>query len=313
MYQKTEYIIETHNLTKRYGNVLAVHDLSLKIKRSSCFALLGPNGAGKTTTILMLLGLIKPSKGEISILGKNNQKNSCIPSFNVGYLPENVGFYPDLTGRKHLELIIRLKMKKSNVKKEVESLLKWSNLNEKYWNKKTKTYSRGMLQRLGIAQAFAGNPQIVILDEPLASIDPLGREDFIDKFRIKNAQGITIIIASHIIPDVEELSDSLAILDNGNLKIFGEILSMAKSYGFDEYEIIQIKNNSSMRINELNDALDSIKDILKEPPNLLSDRIIVKSENPEEIKKFLGNFKNFKLRPIYGTLKKIYRKIILGE
>jgi len=303
-------IISIKGLTKIYDNAPVVNNLNLDIY-NSCFALLGPNGAGKTTILLMLLGLIKPTEGKAFIFGKDIIKNSVAIRENSGYLPENIGFNSNKTGREHLELMYRLRTEIYNVENPIESLMKWCGLNQKFWDKKIKTYSQGMRQRLGLAIAFAGNPKIVFLDEPLSNIDPIGRVEIISKIKKKQREGITIIISSHIILEVEKIIDSLALIDNGILKVSDNILTLANKLGFNEFEIFyNNKTDNSEKVQELDKILSNRKDLIIEKPTLLSDRMIIKTKYPDEIVNILANFSEFELRPISGTLDKIYRKII---
>lgn len=303
-------IISINGLTKKYDNVSVVKNLNLDIQ-NSCFALLGPNGAGKTTTLLMLLGLIKPTEGKAFIFGEDIIKNSVAIRESSGFLPENVGFNSNKTGREHLELMYRLKTEFYSVKNPIESLMKWCGLNPKFWDKKIKTYSQGMRQRLGLAIAFAGNPKIVFLDEPLSNIDPIGRVEIISKIKEKQREGITIIISSHIILEVEKIIDSIAIIDNGILKVSDNILRLASKLGFNEFEIFyNNKTRNSEEVQELDKILSNRKDLILDKPTLLSDRMIIKTDYPNEIEKILEKFLEFELRPISGTLDKIYRKII---
>ncbi len=158
-----EPIIKIQGLSKEYYNKVVIDNVNLEI-HDSCFAFLGPNGAGKTTIMLMLLGLVKPSNGTTSIFGTNILNSSGKLRRKIGFLPENVGFYPNITGRKFLQLITGLRIKKLNNKNQISSYLKWSGIDENYWDRVIKTYSRGMRQRLGMAQAFAGDPKIIFLD-----------------------------------------------------------------------------------------------------------------------------------------------------
>jgi len=302
-------VIKIQGLTKEYNNKIVVDNIDLEISES-CFALLGPNGAGKTTTFLMLLGLIKPSKGTAFILGKEISKNLGEIRNKVGFLPENVGFYPNLTGRGFLELIIGLRDNREEKKEIAESFLNWSGLEKDYWNKKIITYSRGMRQRLGLAQAFAGNPKIVFLDEPLSNIDPLGREELINKIREKRKEGIVIIISSHIVLEIEQLADSIAIIDKGKIRASNTIFTLAQSFGFKEYEINRVNYKTEISINDLYESLSSEKDLFLDKPKVLSEKLIFRTEVPEEINKLITKYEDFNFTPISGTLSKIYKKII---
>ena len=307
-----EPIIKIQGLTKEYYNKIVVDNINLEIP-DSCFAFLGPNGAGKTTIMLMLLGLVKPSNGTATIFRTNILNSSGKIRRKIGFLPENVGFYPNLTGRKFLNLITGLRKKGGRKKNHVEIYLEWSGIDKSYWDKAIKTYSRGMQQRLGIAQAFAGEPKIVFLDEPLSNIDPLGREEFIQKIRMKREEGTTVIISSHIVLEIEQVADYIAFIDDGKIKASDKIYKLAQFYGFDEYEITRIDHNESMTLKELNELLSTEKDIFSDVSKVLREKIIFRTDNPEKVDKILLNYKDFNFTPISGTLNKIYKKIIKGE
>lgn len=307
-----EPIIKIQGLTKEYYNRIVVDNINLEIP-DSCFAFLGPNGAGKTTIMLMLLGLVKPSNGTASIFGTNILNSSGKIRRKIGFLPENVGFYPNLTGRKFLNLITGLRKNGGRKENHIETYLEWSGIDKSYWDKAIKTYSRGMQQRLGIAQAFAGEPKLVFLDEPLSNIDPLGREEFIQKIRMKREEGVTVIISSHIVLEIEQIADYIAFIDDGKIKASDKIYNLAQFYGFDEYEITRIDHNESMTFKELNELLSTEKDIFSDVSKILREKIIFRTDNPEKVEKILLNYKDFNFTPISGTLNKIYKRIIKGE
>ncbi len=302
-------IIEIQGLTKEYNKKIVVDNIHLKIE-DSCFALLGPNGAGKTTTILMLLGLIKPTKGTAIILGKEIIKKYHEICKKVGFLPEDVGFYPNLTGREQLKLIIRLRGISTNIEVNTEYYLKWSGIKKEYWDRRTKTYSKGMKQRLGLAQAFAGNPNLVFLDEPLSNIDPLGRDDLINKIREKRKEGVTIIISSHIISDIEQLADSVAFINKGKIITSGKFYEIAQSIGLNEYEVDRIKNNEEISLEVLKDILIAEEDLVIDKPTILSEKLILRTRNPEKMRNIVKKYEDFHFMPISGTLNKLYRKFL---
>lgn len=309
MRQELKPIIEIQDLSKKYNKKTVVDNINLDIPES-CFALLGPNGAGKTTTFLMLIGLVKPSKGTAYVLGKEISKNLTDILNKIGFLPENVGFYSSFTGRDFLELIISLRGNRKEKKELTENILNWSGLQNEYWDKKIRTYSRGMRQRLGIAQAFAGNPKLVFLDEPLSSIDPLGREDLINKIREKRKEGTTIIISSHIVSEIEQLADYVAIIDNGKIKKSGPIFALAQSLGYKEFEINRVSHKSNISINEVFGLFSLKKDLFLDKPKILSEKIIFSTDNPEKVKTFLKDYQDFNLVPLSGTLSKLYGRVI---
>ncbi len=305
-------IIKIQGLSKEYHNKVVIDNVNLEI-HDSCFAFLGPNGAGKTTIMLMLLGLVKPSMGTASIFGTNILNRSGKIMRDIGFLPENIGFYPNITGKKFLNLVTGLRKKGGRKQNEVESYLQWSGIDEKYWDKHIKTYSRGMRQRLGITQAFAGDPKIVFLDEPLSNIDPLGREEFIQKIRTKREEGITVIISSHIILEIEQIADYIAIIDKGKIRVSDKICNLAQIHGFNEYEITRINQNKDVTIEDLSELLLTEKDLFSDSPKILSEKIIFRTDNPEKVSKIITNYKDFNFTTISGTLNKIYKKIIKGE
>ncbi len=305
-------IIKIQGFTKEYYNKVVIDNVNLEIV-NSCYAFLGPNGAGKTTIMLMLLGLVKPSSGTASIFGTNILNSSAKIRRKVGFLPENVGFYPNLTGRQFLKLITSLRNNKLNNKNQIESYLEWSGIDKNYWNKIIKSYSKGMKQRLGLAQAFAGDPKIVFLDEPLSNIDPLGREEFIHKIQMKKKEGITIIISSHIVLEIEQIADYVAFIDNGRVKASDKIYNLAHFYGFTEYEIDRISYDDNMTLNELSELFSNEKDLFSDVPKILSDKIIFRTKNPELVYKKIRDFKDFNFTPISGTLNKLYKQILKGK
>jgi len=284
-----EPIIEIQGLTKEYYDKVVVENINLEIP-DSCFAFLGPNGAGKTTIMLMLLGLVKPSNGTATIFGTDMLKISGKIRRRIGFLPENVGFYPNLTGRKFLKLIAGLRKKSRIDQNQIESYLKWSGLDKNYWDKSIKSYSRGMRQRLGMAQAFTGDPQIVFLDEPLSNIDPLGREEFIQKIRMKREEGITVIISSHIVLEIEQVANYVALIDDGKIKASGKIYNLAQFCGFNEYEITRINQNNEVTIKDLSELLSTENDLFSDLPKILSEKIIFITNNPEKVDKILLNY-----------------------
>ncbi len=307
-----EPVIKIQGLTKEYYNKVVIDDINLEIV-NSCFAFLGPNGAGKTTIMLMLLGLVKPSDGTTSIFGTNSQKSLGKVRRKIGFLPENVGFHRNLTGRKFLKLITGLRNNNLNNKNQIESYLEWSGVEKNYWDKSIKSYSRGMRQRLGMAQAFAGDPKIVFLDEPLSNIDPLGREEFIQKIRRKREEGITVIISSHIVLEIEQIADFVAIIDKGKIRASDKIQNLAQLHGFDEYEITRNTQNNEVTIKDLSELISAEKDLFSDAPKILSEKIIFRTTDPERVAALISNYKDFNFTPISGTLNKIYKKVIRGE
>lgn len=166
-----------------------------------------------------------------------------------------------------------------------------------------------MKQRLGLAQAFIGNPELVFLDEPLSNIDPMGREMLIKKIREKRRQGITIIISSHIILEIEQLADYVAFIDKGEIKASDKIHNLTQSYGLNEYEITRISNGGKVGIEKIQEILSS-EDVFSDSPKRLSEKIIFQTNTPQKVAEIVWKYKDFSFTPISGTLNKLYKKIV---
>ena len=204
----SETIIKTEGLSKRYGGITAVDKLFLEIRKGEVFGLLGPNGAGKTTTTLMLLGLTEPSGGRAQICGYDCTRDSLQVKKITGYLPDNVGFYPDMTGRQNLRFTGRLNgLQGEELEKTIDEMLKRVGMTNAA-DRKTGTYSRGMKQRLGIADVLMKDPQIIIMDEPTLGIDPEGMRELLALIRqLSEEDQRTILISSHQLHQVQQICD----------------------------------------------------------------------------------------------------------
>ncbi len=219
-----EIIIRTSELVKQYGDVTAVNHLNLEIHKGEVFGLLGPNGAGKTTTTLMLLGLTDPTSGTAEISGLDCTRDALAVKKIVGYLPDNVGFYPDMSGRENL---IFSGMMNGLTRKEAEEravgLLERVGMTYAA-DRKTGTYSRGMRQRLGIADVLMKDPEIIIMDEPTLGIDPSGMRELTALIReLSVKDGRTILISSHELYQIQEISDRVGIFVKGRMIACGRI------------------------------------------------------------------------------------------
>lgn len=213
-------VITTDSLTKTYGKV--VKDLDLRVPGGSIYGFLGPNGAGKSTTMKMILGLIKPSKGEITVLGKEvNEKNRLSVLRNTGSLIESPSYYGHLSGVENLEIICTLK----NVPlSEIQRVLKIVRM-EKQKDKKVSQYSLGMKQRLGLAAALLGNPKILLLDEPTNGLDPAGIQEMRELIcSLPKQYGMTVLVSSHLLSEIDQMATHVGIINQGEL-IFQDSLS----------------------------------------------------------------------------------------
>jgi len=206
-------VIETRNITKRFKAVLAVNSLSMKVRKGEIYGFLGPNGAGKSTTIKMIMGLFHPTSGEAFINGRRVNGGGVDLRSDVGFLPERVSFYDNLTPIQTLNFFCELRGAKKSV---VPSLIGEVGL-EDAANRKVGTFSKGMTQLLGVAQAMIGTPSIYILDEPTGGLDARWVKVVRDKLRMLNEQGATIVFSSHILSEVQALCDRVAVIDKGKL------------------------------------------------------------------------------------------------
>ncbi len=230
-------IIEIKNLTKKYGDFTAVDHVNYTIEEGEIFGLLGPNGAGKTTTILMLLGLIPPTEGTAIVNGADIIEKPLEARRTVGLLPEGAGFYENLNARQNLSFYAELAEVPSGVAKErIEKLIDMVGLGTKR-DVKVGAYSRGMKQRLGIAQSLVRDPKILILDEPTQGIDPEGTRDFRELIRmLSREKGMTIIFTTHVLYEVNKLCDRVAIMKNGTIAGIGTIPELRKQVNATEGE-----------------------------------------------------------------------------
>jgi len=225
-----QFIIETEGLTKRYGSYTAVNQLTFQIREGEVFGFLGPNGAGKTTTLLMFLGLTEPTAGKVRVCGVDPTRDPLHVKQKVGYLPENVGFYDDMDARGNLLYVARLNSIPDKVSApRIDQLLGLVGLLED-GSKKVGTYSKGMRQRLGIAEVLVKEPTLVFLDEPTIGLDPDGTNRMLDLIRsLSKEKGITIFFSSHLLEQVQKVSDRVGIMIKGNLVAVGPIQELARS------------------------------------------------------------------------------------
>ena len=221
-----EFIIETNHLCKRSGSKYRVRNLNLAVPAGCVYGFLGPNGAGKTTTMKLLLGLIKPDGGNARILGSMmNPATRFKINQKTGSLIESPGFYGHLTGRENLEIIAKYKHLSAS---DIENALRTVSLYERK-DDKVKTYSLGMKQRLGIAMALMGNPELIILDEPTNGLDPAGINEIRELIkRIPATYGCAVIISSHLLSEVEQIADYVGIINKGEMIYQGPLSELEK-------------------------------------------------------------------------------------
>ena len=218
-------------LTKKYGTFTAVEKLDLTINKGEIFGLLGPNGAGKTTTILMMMGLTEPGAGTAHVCGINSTKDPIAVKKVVGYMPDNVGFYDSMSALENLMFIGELNgIPRSEVQKEAIAVMDLVGLPAEAIHKKTAAYSRGMKQRLGLAEVLIKKPEVVVLDEPTLGIDPSGVKEFLSLIlRLSREKGLTVLLSSHHLHQVQQVCDRVGIFVKGKLLIEGDIASLSNS------------------------------------------------------------------------------------
>ena len=231
-----ERVIALTDLTKQYGRFTAVDRICLTIRKGEIFGLLGPNGAGKSTTILMMLGLTEPTSGSVEICGIDSTRHPIEVKRKIGYLPEDVGFYDDMTGPENLIYTARL-----NGISDAEAKVKALELMEHVglagqMKKKTGKYSRGMRQRLGLADVLIKNPEIIILDEPTSGIDPAGVREFMDLIhQLSHEEGLTVLFSSHHLDQVQQVCNRVGLFSSGKLLADIELTEQQKKeHGLDD-------------------------------------------------------------------------------
>ena len=213
--------ISISGVSKRYDETLAVNDVSLTVAHGEVFGFLGPNGAGKSTIVKMILGLTYPTAGEIEVLGQ--PAGSLAARAQVGYLPETFRFHEWLTASELLHFHARLaRVPAAGRAERINELLALVGLKGRAGDRLS-TFSKGMMQRVGLAQALVGNPRLVILDEPTSALDPIGRRDVRDRIRELGEEGVTVFLNSHLLSEVEQVCDRVAIIDHGVVVAEGKL------------------------------------------------------------------------------------------
>jgi ABC-2 type transport system ATP-binding protein len=219
-------MIELHEVTKRYGSLTAVDRISFSVAKGEYFSLLGPNGAGKTTIVKMLLDFTRPTSGTLSVNGISSKDPACRTA--VGYLAENPRIPPNLTGWQYLHRCAELLgMRRSEAAEQSGKIVELIGMKGRE-HTKAGTYSRGMIQRFGLGAALTGNPKLLILDEPTSGLDPIGIREIRQLLESLKNQGMTILLNSHLLSEVEKICDTAAIINSGKLLLKDSISSIIK-------------------------------------------------------------------------------------
>tara|TARA_B100000674_G_C37789668_1_gene891121 strand:- start:24 stop:917 length:894 start_codon:yes stop_codon:yes gene_type:complete len=247
-------ILEVNNLSKTYKNFKAIDDISFQVNKGDIYGFLGPNGAGKSTTLRMILGLIKPNKGEIKLNGSFvNFKNKKYLN-NIGALIERPDFYKNLSAYQNLKILYS--MSKLNNPKIIHDVLHEVDLFDRK-DDKVGSYSQGMKQRLGIAQTLLHNPQVIILDEPSNGLDPQGQADMRELIlKINKDKGITVIISSHILAEIEKIANRMIVINKGQKIIEGDVGKLMSSESIK----LSIKTTSNNEIENFFNSRDIVYD-----------------------------------------------------
>ena len=283
-----EWVVEAENLTKVYKDVKAVDNLNLHIKEGEIYGLLGPNGAGKTTTILMMLGLTEPTSGKIKVYGYNSTTEPLKVKRVTSYLPENVGFYEDLTAYENLLYLARLNsIPDKEAEKKIEEVLEIVGLSDMK-GREVGTYSKGMKQRLGMAAVLVKSPKLAILDEPTTGIDPEGVEELLALIKkMSREQKITILLSSHLLYQVQRICDRVGILYKGKLQAEGTIEEVGKQIFQETEDVLEVVlNKEKPEIVEDLKKIEGIKEIKVDGPRL---RIIEEKDVREPVIKNIIN------------------------
>ncbi|MFN8464734.1 MAG: ABC transporter ATP-binding protein [Caldilineaceae bacterium] len=223
-----DIVLDVQGLTKHYGKFVAVDNLNLRINRGEIFGLLGPNGAGKTTTILMLLGLTEPTSGSVRVLGFDPTRQPLSVKARVGYLPDAVGFYDELTARENLAYIARLNgLPRKEANSRIEAAIARMGLSD-VLDKQVRTFSRGMRQRLGVADLLIKRPQLIIMDEPTLGLDPEAARQFLQLIVELRDEGITLMLSSHLLHQVQAVCNQVGLFSKGKMELVGAVPELAQ-------------------------------------------------------------------------------------
>lgn len=233
----SDIVVRTHNLSKHYGDFVAVDNLNLTLCKGEVFGLLGPNGAGKTTTILMLLGLTEPTAGQVQVLGFDPARQPLSVKAHVGYLPDQVGFYDGLTAWENLAYIAKLNgLRRDEADVRIHTVLAQMGLSD-VAHKRVGKFSRGMRQRLGLGEVLLKQPQLIIMDEPTLGLDPEAAREFLDVIRSLKAGDITIMLSSHLLHQVQAVCDRVGLFHKGQMVLEGTVPGLAQQVLGGAYRI----------------------------------------------------------------------------
>jgi ABC-type multidrug transport system ATPase subunit len=281
-----EIYLELENVSKKYGEVQAVKNLSLKVFKKDIYGFLGPNGGGKSTSIRMILSLVSPDAGKIRLFGKDLSVNRYSTLSRVGALVEKPDFYSYLSARKNLEILGKLSNCKNLDKKidEVLDLVKLTNRQKS----KVKTFSQGMRQRLGIAQCILHDPDLIILDEPGNGLDPQGQKEMRSLIQKLNSErGITFLISSHILAEIEQIANRMIIINKGEKLVEGDVTELLNSSGI----LVSFEVSDPEKALGISNKFENISDVRISEDKILQFRI-----SRESIPELLSEYERNKIK-----------------
>lgn len=240
-----EAVIETRDLTKVYNGLVAVDHLNLKVYEGEVYGILGPNGSGKTTTILMLLGLTEPTSGTVRVVGWDPSRYPLRVKAQVGYIPDRVGFYDDMTAWENLMYTAKLNgLSRREAYRRIDEALAWVGL-ASVAHRPVRTFSRGMRQRLGVADVLIKQPRVIIMDEPTQGLDPESAREFLELIRTLKKQGKTILLASHLLHQVQAVCDRVGLFHKGKKALEGTVEELGRQVlGTSHYVIVEVEGEA---------------------------------------------------------------------
>ncbi len=306
-----EIAVEIKNLTKDYETgflkkktMRALDDLTLNVKSGRIFGFLGGNGAGKTTTIKILMSLLYPTSGSAKILGHDISDVQI--RYSIGYCPENPYFYDYLTARELMNYFSELfGYDSANRRRKTEELLVRVGLEETHWNKQLRKFSKGMLQRVGLAQSLINEPKIVFLDEPMSGLDPIGRREVRELIAGLRDAGTTVFMSTHILSDIEALCDEVAILRKGRLAAVGHLDDLLAKSGEHQTFEINVTGTSAEALTQQMTQLNGVE--ISAKPNGASVQVV----NEDDIEKILQITRNaggklISIQPVRQSLEELF-------
>ena len=310
-------MIEVKNVTKKYGNVLAVEDISFSIKDGEIVGLLGPNGAGKTTTMNILSGYIEQTSGEVTIEGYDNLKKSKKARKQIGYMPEGVPLYTDLTVKEFVTYMAELKQVDKKVRKErVENVIEKTGLTD-VQNKLTRNLSRGYKQRVSMAGALVGDSKVLILDEPTVGLDPKQITEI--RSLIKElGKTHTVILSSHILSEVSQICNKVIIINKGKIIAIDTPTNLENKVSDNNCIYVTVEDNEN-KMKDIQEKIKEIKNVeLIEENEDKTKRYLIKAENDVDLRKKIfsefakENITIFEMKKADTTLEDAFMKLIEG-